>query len=48
MDRPKGISKYNIANYLHRKGLLVAINSLAALSIFFFGYDQWVSKSFLT
>lgn len=30
----------NIANHLERRKLLIAINSIAALSIFFFGYDQ--------
>ncbi|KAI0873352.1 general substrate transporter [Hypoxylon argillaceum] len=39
MDRVPGL---NVANVLEKRGLLIAINSLAALSIFFFGYDQGV------
>lgn len=30
----------NVANRLEKRALLAAINSIAALSIFFFGYDQ--------
>ncbi|KAI1654537.1 general substrate transporter [Daldinia decipiens] len=30
----------NVANFLEKRQLLVAINCIAALSIFFFGYDQ--------
>ncbi|KAI9796141.1 MAG: hypothetical protein M1833_006479 [Piccolia ochrophora] len=37
MDR---IGRLNIAHRLQKRGLLVAINCVAALSIFFFGYDQ--------
>ncbi|KAH8159780.1 hypothetical protein CIB48_g8477 [Xylaria polymorpha] len=37
MERLPG---FNVANVLEKKGLLTAINVLAALSIFFFGYDQ--------
>jgi hypothetical protein len=40
MERPAGISKYNVANRLSKRSLLIAINSIAGLSIFFFGYDQ--------
>ncbi|KAJ2988813.1 hypothetical protein NUW58_g3779 [Xylaria curta] len=39
MERLPG---FNIANVFEKRALLVAINSLAALSIFFFGYDQGV------
>ncbi|KAI0476643.1 general substrate transporter [Xylaria cf. heliscus] len=39
MERLPGL---NVANIFEKRGLLVAINSLAALSIFFFGYDQGV------
>ena len=38
----KGISKYNVANRLEKRALLIAINAVAGLSIFFFGYDQGV------
>lgn len=31
---------YNVANHLSKGKLLVAVNCVAALSIFFFGYDQ--------
>jgi hypothetical protein len=34
------INKWNVAHSLTKRKLLIAINSLAALSIFFFGYDQ--------
>lgn len=30
----------NVANHLEKRKLLIAINSIAGLSIFFFGYDQ--------
>jgi MFS family permease len=40
MSRPQGISRWNLANHLGPRGLLVSVNALAALSIFFFGYDQ--------
>ncbi|KAH9898978.1 general substrate transporter [Xylariomycetidae sp. FL2044] len=30
----------NVANFLEKRQLLIAINCVAALSIFFFGYDQ--------
>jgi len=32
--------KYGIANRLEKRGLLIAVNLVAGLSIFFFGYDQ--------
>lgn len=37
LQRLKGL---NVANHLEKRSLLIAINSIAALSIFFFGYDQ--------
>ena len=39
MDR---ISKYNVVHKLEKRSLLIAINCVAGLSIFFFGYDQGV------
>jgi len=32
--------KHGVANRLEKRSLLIAVNSVAALSIFFFGYDQ--------
>ena len=37
-----GISKYNLANKYEKRALLISINLVAGLSIFFFGYDQGV------
>lgn len=34
------ISKFNVVHKLQKRSLLIAINGLAGLSIFFFGYDQ--------
>lgn len=34
------ISSMNVAHKLQKRSLLIAINCIAALSIFFFGYDQ--------
>ena len=34
------INKWNVVHRLKKRSLLIAINCLAALSIFFFGYDQ--------
>ncbi|KAI9744135.1 MAG: hypothetical protein M1818_002287 [Claussenomyces sp. TS43310] len=34
------ITQWNVAHSLEKRQLLIAINCLAALSIFFFGYDQ--------
>lgn len=39
MDR---ISKFNVARRLEKRSLLIAVNAVAGLSIFFFGYDQGV------
>jgi hypothetical protein len=30
---------FNVANHFEKRQLLIAINCVAALSIFFFGYD---------
>lgn len=40
MARPAQMSKWNIAHSLRKRKLLIAINCIAGLSIFFFGYDQ--------
>ncbi len=37
------IPKYNVVHKLEKRRLLIAINCLAGLSIFFFGYDQGAS-----
>lgn len=34
------IPRYNIVHKLEKRRLLIAINCVAGLSIFFFGYDQ--------
>lgn len=34
------IPRWNVVHHLEKRGLLIAINALAGLSIFFFGYDQ--------
>lgn len=39
MDR---ISSWNAARRYEKRALLIAINAVAGLSIFFFGYDQGV------
>ena len=36
------LAKYKVANRLEKRSLLIAINLVAGLSIFFFGYDQGV------
>ena len=41
-DFEKGLFKYNVANKLQKRSLLIAVNLVAGLSIFFFGYDQGV------
>lgn len=40
MPATKSVSKYNLVHRLQGRSLLIAINCLASLSIFFFGYDQ--------
>ena len=37
-----GISKWNVARKYEKRSLLILINAVAGLSIFFFGYDQGV------
>lgn len=37
MDR---ISRFNLVHKYEKRALLIAINLVAGLSIFFFGYDQ--------
>jgi hypothetical protein len=39
--------RYNVAHYLEKQYLLGAINCIAALSIFFFGYDQGMMVSLI-
>ncbi|KAL8825778.1 MAG: hypothetical protein Q9170_007663 [Blastenia crenularia] len=34
------ISRFNVVHHLRKRKLLIAVNCVAALSIFFFGYDQ--------
>ncbi|KAK3652469.1 hypothetical protein LTR56_005180 [Elasticomyces elasticus] len=34
--------RHGVANFLEKRALLIAVNCVAALSIFFFGYDQGV------
>ncbi|KAK3618750.1 hypothetical protein LTR56_024453 [Elasticomyces elasticus] len=36
------LSQHGVANRLEQRSLLIAVNAVAALSIFFFGYDQGV------
>ena len=38
----KRLWKSNVAHKLEKKKLLIAVNLVAGLSIFFFGYDQGV------
>lgn len=38
------LSKYKVADRLEKRPLLIAVNLVAGLSIFFFGYDQGVSR----
>jgi hypothetical protein len=40
LPAPPTISRYNVARKLQKRSLLIAINSIAGLSILFFGYDQ--------
>ncbi|KAK0803828.1 hypothetical protein LTR91_006970 [Friedmanniomyces endolithicus] len=39
---PKYFQKHGVANRLEKRALLIAVNLVAGLSIFFFGYDQGV------
>ena len=38
----EGIGAWNVARRFEKRSLLIAINAVAGLSIFFFGYDQGV------
>lgn len=38
----ENISKFNVARRFEGRSLLIAVNAVASLSIFFFGYDQGV------
>ena len=38
----ENIASYNVARKFEKRALLIAINLVAGLSIFFFGYDQGV------
>ena len=38
----KRLWKHNVAQRLEKRKLLIAVNLVAGLSIFFFGYDQGV------
>lgn len=38
----ENISKWNVARKFEKRSLLILINAVAGLSIFFFGYDQGV------
>lgn len=40
MGELQRLNGFNVANHFEKRKLLIAINSIAALSIFFFGYDQ--------
>lgn len=39
------ISKHNVVHRFERRQLLIAINCVAGLAIFFFGYDQGMMGS---
>lgn len=39
------ISKLNVVHRLEKNGLLIAINCVGSLAIFFFGYDQGMMGS---
>ena len=45
MDR---ISKFNVVHRFEKRSLLALINSVAGLSIFFFGYDQGLMGGVVT
>ncbi len=38
----ENISRFNVARRYEKRSLLILINAVASLSIFFFGYDQGV------
>ncbi|ORX39953.1 putative MFS monosaccharide transporter [Kockovaella imperatae] len=39
-QRPKSIGRFNLANHFQKRGLLIAVNCAAGLSILFFGYGE--------
>jgi hypothetical protein len=39
------ISKFNVVHRFEKRSLLIAINCLGSLAIFFFGYDQGMMGS---
>lgn len=39
------ISRFNVVHRLEKRALLTAVNCVAALAIFFFGYDQGMMGS---
>ena len=39
------ISRFNVVHRFEKRSLLIAINSLGSLAIFFFGYDQGMMGS---
>ena len=41
-DAPSYFQQHGVANKLQKRSLLIAVNLVAGLSIFFFGYDQGV------
>jgi len=42
IDNMENIGKWNVARKYEQRALLIAVNCVAGLSIFFFGYDQGV------
>lgn len=42
IEQPEYFKQHGIANKLQKRSLLIAVNLVAGLSIFFFGYDQGV------
>ena len=39
------ISRFNVVHHLEKRSLLIAINCVGSLAIFFFGYDQGMMGS---
>ena len=42
------LSKWNVAHHYEKRSLLVLVNAVAGLSIFFFGYDQGLMGGVVT
>ena len=42
------LSKLNVTHHFEKRALLILINSVAGLSIFFFGYDQGLMGGVVT